>query len=549
MKLIAKLRQNEENVYTICNVLFNLLNINVTEGSLKEAINKHTYFPSLLTVKDVLEKFGVKSAALNRNQHSFDDFECPFIVSLQKKEWGSSFFTILKNVDNDIVEYYDPVDLEWKKDNVENFGTWDKNIILLIEKQNQNGEPNYYQKRKVEKQGKLLNALPVYLFALISFSGILFNIIYQSSTQVIFSTLLLIYSLAGVFFSMLLSWYEVDKQNPFLKEVCSSRKNVNCGAVLSTNGAMIFGIEWSILGFCYFLAYLLSFLIMGIGNTTILMILSVFSILISPYIIYSLYYQYKIVKQWCILCIGVQAVLFLQLITALSYFTFTDNSINIVNTQYIIAVFLTFAFIFSIGIFVFPFIKKAKLGRIYELKWKRLKANPAVFMGLLSQQPKISKYPEHLGIVLGNINAQTEIIKVCNPYCGPCSKAHPVLEDIIKNNQDIKLRIIFTADDDDNDIKAAPVKHFMALSEIKTSEEMQTVMDDWYINDEIHKDYTLFSQKYPLNGQIAKQGEKLSAMNAWCNELKIRATPTFFINGHEIVDNYSIQDIKEIFTK
>jgi len=40
--------------------------------------------------------------------------------------------------------------------------------------------------------------------------------------------------------------------------------------------------------------------------------------------------------------------------------------------------------------------------------------------------------PENnVGLIIGNEDAQNEIIKVCNPYCEPCSKAHPILDEII----------------------------------------------------------------------------------------------------------------------
>lgn len=547
MKLIDRLKQNELNIYTTCNVLFKLLIIKVSTSSLKHEINKHVYFPSLLTVKDVLQKFGVESNAIKRNQYSLNDFEPPFIVPLQKKEWSISYFTVVKEVSEKIIEYFDPIDLVWKKESLSIFELWDKNIILLVDKQDINGEPDYKEKRKNELKSKIVNKFPLYTSLILILLSLGLGYSNQSSGfRFISGYILLILSLLGAGLSFLLSWYEVDKQNPFLREVCSGKKNINCNAVLSAERASFHGVEWSILGLCYFIGNILAILFLGINNPTVISVLLGIAILISPYIVFSLYYQYRIVRQWCILCLGVQAVIFLQLITAIFYFISNKISIGTFNPQLVVNSFLFFTGILTFGIYGFSFIKKARVGKMYERKWKRLKANPHIFKSLLSQQPKIKNYPSHLGVSLGSPDAATEIIKVCNPYCGPCSESHPILEDIIRNNNDVKLRIIFTAEDKEEDIKAQPVKHFMALSDVKSSYEMQEVMDDWYVNDEIQKDYQRFADKYPLNEELDRQGSKLSAMKSWCDEMNIRATPTIFINGYELMDTYSIKELKDI---
>lgn len=545
MKFIDKLRQNDRNVYTMCEVLFGLLDINVSKKSLEAEIDKHIYFPSLLTIKDVLRKFGVESGAINKNDDSFGDFELPFITSIQKKEWGTSYFTVVKMANENIVEYYDPVNLKWTTATAENFENWDKNIILLVERLEINGEADFKKRKDEEKKERIIKTIPFFLLLVFGLFPIIYSLINSFSILFVPNLILFLLHFIGGIISFLLSWYEIDKQNPFLKEVCSGGNKINCNAVLSTKGAHFFGIEWSILGLTYFLGGVMSFLILGFGSISAASVLFLISIIVSPYILYSLYYQYKIVKQWCILCLGVQAILLLQLLVSLVLCFSNKGVLNNIDIQSTISIFLIYTLVITIGIFVFPFIKKARTGRMYENRWKRLKNNPNVFNGLLYQQPKIQNYPNHLGIVLGNHNAKTEIIKVCNPYCGPCSNAHTVLENIIKHNQNIRLRIIFMANDDEQDLKSKPVKHFMALAEVKTSDEMQHVMDDWYVN--LDRDYNIFSEKYPLNEVLSKQGNKLSNMSNWCKEMKIRATPTFFINGYEMVEGYSIHDLEDIF--
>ncbi|NJO25306.1 MAG: thioredoxin domain-containing protein [Bacteroidia bacterium] len=150
--------------------------------------------------------------------------------------------------------------------------------------------------------------------------------------------------------------------------------------------------------------------------------------------------------------------------------------------------------------------------------------------------------PEGLGIALGNPNASNTIIKVCNPYCGPCARAHPAIEELLENNHDLKVQIVFTATDDEKDKSAQPVRHLMALYEQNDKQLIQKALDDWYGADK--KEYDVFADKYELNGEVETQGEKLKAMKAWCDEVKIEFTPTFFVNGFQLPDLYKIEDVK-----
>ncbi|HVK98138.1 MAG TPA: thioredoxin domain-containing protein [Flavisolibacter sp.] len=158
--------------------------------------------------------------------------------------------------------------------------------------------------------------------------------------------------------------------------------------------------------------------------------------------------------------------------------------------------------------------------------------NKEILQALLQKQKRITAPAEDLGITLGNPAAKHIIIKVCNPYCGPCAKAHSIIDKILEENEDVKVQIIFTATNDEKDIKAVPVKHLMALYEKNNPELIKQALDDWYNANT--KDYDAFALKYSLNGELKLQGEKLELMDKWCKGTGISVTPTMFID----VTNY-----------
>jgi len=50
-----------------------------------------------------------------------------------------------------------------------------------------------------------------------------------------------------------------------------------------------------------------------------------------------------------------------------------------------------------------------------------------------------------------------------------------------------------------------------------------------------------------MNGELTLQKEKIYAMRAWCDSMKIRVTPTIFVNGAELPESYLIAELKNFY--
>jgi hypothetical protein len=56
--------------------------------------------------------------------------------------------------------------------------------------------------------------------------------------------------LMGIIVTGLLLWYEVDKANPILQQICTAGAKTNCNAILSSKQAKLFNFfSWSEIGF------------------------------------------------------------------------------------------------------------------------------------------------------------------------------------------------------------------------------------------------------------------------------------------------------------
>ncbi|QES88781.1 vitamin K epoxide reductase family protein [Rhizosphaericola mali] len=531
------------NIANITYIFCHELKVTITKTTLQKELEEHPDYPSLLSISDVLKSLGVENFAIKKEIENFSEFPVPFITQL--KIGHENLFSVVFNTSNNQIFFWHPIEKKKISLSYGQFNELFSGYILLAEASDMAGETDYAKHLKHEKVSqikKIISLLSMPLLTIIA-CVICFVSFEISAFPAVVYTLL---ALAGTFIGTLLLWYEVDKYNPALQQICSRGKKTNCNAILSSTGSSIFGISWSTIGFTYFAGMLISLLVSGIYNRTNLDILIWLSVLALPYIIFSIYYQAKIAKQWCTLCLTVQAILALQFMCVFFggyYKTFNITNIHVLN---VFIVLLSFTITFLIVSILLPALRSARENKQNKNELQRLKHNPQIFNTLLIKQRSISEPSDGLGISLGHPNAKYKLIKVCNPYCGPCAKAHPAIEELLKNNPDVQVQIIFTASDDEKDIKAYPVKHLLAIAGMNNKQQTKQALDDWYLADK--KNYGLFAAKYPMNGELNQQGEKVKAMRQWCNKTEIAFTPTFFLNGYLLPEQYSVTDLKYLLS-
>ncbi|WP_313240653.1 vitamin K epoxide reductase family protein [Sphingobacterium multivorum] len=543
MKILdAILQSNRNDCITTVSRLLKTNKVKFTNKELENLMLGHSDYPSLLAVKDVLENYGIKSVAINKGNHDYSDFELPFISLIQQENWSTPAFSLVVNIKDGNILFSDPPSGKYKSISILDFEKLDKGVILLIDSKETKHEKDYEANKKEELKRKMFLLFPYFTFFVILAISLFYQIFFTHSNWI--SVLFTTTSAVGLIISSVLIWHEIDSYNPFLKEVCGGikGKKINCEAVLSSNGAKLLNISWSLWGASYFYTFFLSQFLF-VKNDDMTQIWLVNSFLVSPYIIYSLYYQGIKIRRWCPMCLGILMILSINLIASITYLIL-GNTIAVMSWyNIIIIVLLGIVILGSLGLLI-PLLKSASDSKNYERKWKKLKYHPDTFNSLLKKSEKLIFPPQDLGIVIGNLKSENEIVKVCNPYCDPCSKAHPELEALIKNNPDVRLRIIFTATGKDNDFKTPPVRHLMALHDLNDPTVINQALNDWYTAKE--KNYDQFALKYPLGDELNKQTEKIIAMDKWCDLMRIRATPTFYINGFELPDSYNVSELKYV---
>jgi uncharacterized membrane protein len=342
----------------------------------------------------------------------------------------------------------------------------------------------------------------------------------------------------GLVTSILLLVQSIDRNNPLVQKICGGGPNANCNAVLGSPAANVFkGLSWSEVGFFYFAGTWLALLFCS-ANPFALFLLAVLNLLSLPYTIYSIYYQARVIKQWCKLCCTVQALLWVEFAFLLLHY----KGIPVLpQVQGLPAL----AICLALPVFIWLALKPALLMRQQNAALKKqlnkFKYDSKLFNNILTAQPKYALPAEEWSIVLGNPNAANVITMVTYPWCPPCSGVHKQLDALLDENPNLQARIVLTSRHTDGEDQTNTTRHLLALAALPDKQVIKNALHDWYTQKQ--KSYAQWAKKYPvhLNGAEAA---KLEAHNDWCKMAGIKDTPTILLNGYFLPRMYQLPDIK-----
>lgn len=519
------------NSFHVLLSLLKNLKVDFTKKHLKDAIYSHPQPESLLALVDVLIKYKVESMPVKIGMDKIFQVPMPSIVQLKSE--GNSTFACLQKIENEELNYTDDKGRS-KKISIQDFEQSWTGVTLLVEKTAKSIEPEYNKNRFIGRVKSGMLAIIAVLLLTLIVSQIL-NFSNNLYSAVGLFSILILKGIGLVVTSMLL-WYEVDKSNPTLKEFCSGGKKVNCDAVLSS-GSLLGEISISHLAFGYFFGGFL-LLIFSNFSTPSFLLLGYISYLSIPIILSSLYYQYFKLKNWCVFCLWIAGILTLEFLI----YRIVPISGNLEYQDLLVFAILFFASILF-WILMKPFLLGQNVLYAYKRNLANFKSNKEVFTHLLLRSKKISSSPKGLGITLTNPTAKFQVLKVCNPYCGPCARAHPILEQLHDRGL-IDLQILFVPDENPESIKTKTINHMISISQEYDILTTKKALDIWYSS--VQKDLKEFSKEFQSSMSIDQNNKRLSDMRIWCSQEEITRTPTIYINGHLLPESYSIDDLQLI---
>lgn len=523
-----------DNTSEVLRILLKSLKVKFSKNTIKELEN-HPYFPDLISINQTLNKLKIENIAIKTTYDKIcNELPTPLIVHIEDN--GGMYLVVKEANDSKITFHVENNKIETQSK--ESFlKTWN-GIALLVERNLNSKEKNY--KNNVIKN--FISKITSFLSYGVLIAIILLLIFHKKTHFNLFSYSFLISSAIGIFTSVMLIISMIDKNNPFLRKICSSKTNkkMDCSSILESEGAYFLGLfSWSEIGFVYFITQFVFLLLFPSVNSTLL--ISYFSTITFGYIFYSIYYQWKVAQTWCRLCLFIQLILFSQFIISIVLLNNNNTTkIDIQDVLFYLLIFLTNTILLS---YILPLIKNNKVNEVQLKKTNKLKTDNEVFNLILKRNLYFNFNEFSSFITYGNKKAENIITCIINPTCKPCIKEQNLLIEILNRNSNISINLI-TLIDTENDNKSLNItKKIIEVYQKTEIDDFTNIISDYFNNySNNHKDWIKKYWKGEMKNEIAT--EIIIKNNDWCFKNGITSTPIIIYDGYLLPKEYTLNDLE-----
>jgi uncharacterized membrane protein len=348
-------------------------------------------------------------------------------------------------------------------------------------------------------------------------------------------------SLAGLAISIAALGTELGYQSKLVKQVCGTGGNGGCEKVLGSKFAKGFaGITPADASVLYFAAQFILYLVGCFYNPILsgIVMIAFAGIAVAAW---SIYTQAVKLKEWCALCLCIVAVLLSQIV--ISAIQLQSLQYNILYIPFLLFI-LTTILLTIIYLPIKQLIKTNSKNKQELASFKKWKTDASLFIAQWEKEPACDNSIWENDLLIGNADAPIRITVACNPYCGPCAKAHKELDELIEkhpNKISVQIRLLCNPANGE-DKRTIAVKAILLQAQVLNSNnELQKMLSDWFEWMNFEK----WKAKWKENKEI-EVANILIKHEKWNNETGITHTPTFFINGRNLPGRYIIKDIEKM---
>ena len=349
---------------------------------------------------------------------------------------------------------------------------------------------------------------------------------------------LFLFKTAGFICSVLLLMQGIDANNPLIRKFCSGDDSKSCNAILSSKAAKITSyLTWSEVGFFYFAGTWIVLLFAG-KDAAVLRVLAFLNLLSLPYTFFSIYYQWKIAKQWCVFCCTVQALLWLEFFSFLPFLLQGHGTLTTSGFVTLAAGLLTPVLVWML---IKPGLMELTPTAPLKRQLSKFKYNNELFDALLKKERFYQLPDQEWSLTIGNKEAKNVIVMITNPHCKYCIRAHGLLTELLEARTDLQARIVFTdVAERNHEHGYSVIRHIMALNDREGSNKAKEALALWHTGS---KKYLEWIDIYPVAVDEIPI-EKATKQADWCIQNQLLATPDFLVNGYRLPQLYDINDLK-----
>ncbi|GHN00315.1 hypothetical protein WSM22_18040 [Cytophagales bacterium WSM2-2] len=517
----------EDNAVLVTLKLLELLKVPFTSKFSRE-IRLHPEFPNLLSISNALHELNVANIAVKISPDQLSEMSFPAISQVHAN--NGSFIIILK-IENGLVQYLDS-NLANAQTTVDDFAKHWTGYLLLAETNEKSGEPNYIENRKLEILSRIRYAALAILL-IIAVSVLLF-LKPASAFPVLLNVL-------GVGLCIALLMQTFGQKSLLSEAVCKPNSKIDCNQVINSSVAKVYGdISLAEIGLLFFAGGLLTNLLLALNSYSVFNPYLYFLYMLSvPFTIFSIYYQWRVVKSWCAICLGVVGLLWAGAI----YYWSGYSSLNF-NSGELAPVAIGYLLPLAVWFVVRSSVFQAQSVSSVQRSLYRFSKNQNVFDTLIQRQRQLGEDFGN-GVTLGNAEARHTITLVTSPTCRPCINAHQAVESWLHQfEENIKVVIQFAVNPVDNgSIPNTIARNIISLSLNGDHKTMKEAMRTWY--NPKRPELKEWLSLLPVELHPGTEAHFNNHYD-WFEKSEISAVPAIFFDGKQIPNEYSFEDFENI---
>lgn len=407
---------------------------------------------------------------------------------------------------------------------------WDGNALLIIRSKLYR-EPNYNAHQKVEIKNRIVAAGIITLIITLLAICVAIN---PYKSQFGWWSLVAI-NILGLLISILLLQKDLNIHNSLTEKICGLTKNGNCSEVTNSSGSTLFGIlKLSEVGFSFFVVNLIYVIISQQSMAP----LAIIAYLVLPFSFWSIWYQKFKAKSWCVLCLGVLAVLWTQ--AAIYYVSgvFEEYDFSALSAIFLV---LSYGLAFFATDTLMNILYKQVKSKYLNTENINTKYNPQVMNSLLPKDRILNVDADSCSeLVFGNPDAPIEITVFSNPYCSPCAEMHKRLSDISGDIAKVRYVMTFFA----QNLSVVNRKIIAAYQQLG-AEVTWELLTKWYATGK--QQGVEFFDQLELDSESESVLQEFNKHQNWAKQNPIGGTPTVLINGVELIPPYRVEDYKIVY--
>ncbi|KQB38607.1 vitamin K epoxide reductase family protein [Flavobacterium aquidurense] len=484
------------------------------KNEFKDLFLSHPNYPSLFAITDSLDLLSVENAAVRVSKEQIVDLPSNFLAYFKEElilvEKAKNFVRINTIKKGSLKMSYEKFLLDWN------------GVIVAIEPNNVVGRENL----KVEYSW-LKYTLPLLLVVGLSF---------YYNTYNVFSLVFLITSILGLVVSIFIVQEKLGFKNSIISRFCNLSSNSSCSSVI--NGNERIGNNWinfSDLPLIFFGSSLIAILVQPLQSAIFVGFLSLLAI---PVIVSSIWIQKFEIQKWCVMCLAVSGLIFIQSVIWFASDLFTLSFSFGEMFPFLFAVLL----LLPIWSVLKTMIKNILTSESSLKEMKKFKRNYSLLNFLSKKVPYINGFEDLRGLNFGNRNAAVKLSIIISPSCEHCHKTFQEAFDLVLRFPDkIFLSVLFNINPEnvENPYKAV-VERLLTINRATPGKTVEAI-SDWHIKKiglkKWLKKWHVDSVSIMINQEIQKQYE-------WCSKNNFNYTPVKIVNERVFPSEYELSELK-----